>query len=246
MLRKLVFKKFIEYLSQEDLYTPLYVRYFHLLAAIQYPSDLDGKEVLDLGCGNGEFVSLLQLKNKISLGIDNLQRKINLAEKTSNYQKLLKADFSKPLLLVNKRFKIIIANSVLEHIKNLNIVFKNIDHLLDRKGKFIFTVPQKGWEKYLLCSGIEKDYGKRFNIFLGHKILWEKNEWKNFLQKQKFKIFTCREFNSRYSCFLFDILFHENNIKSLKKTLYTLYLNDNKLSKIYEGGSLYFEVGKTK
>jgi SAM-dependent methyltransferase len=244
MQKRLKFKKIIKYLIRKDLHTSLFERYLHLLSALQYPNIMKGERMLDLGCGNGEFPFLLNIKNKIALGVDESQKKLNLARKTGNYNNLLKADICKLYKLLNQQYEIIICNSVLEHIKNLESALKSIFNLLCKGGKFIFTVPRKGWEQHLLHSRIDKRYGEKINALFRHANLWGPNKWERILRRHKFKILICRKFISPYSYFLTDILFNENNINSIKKTLYELYKNDEKLCKIYGGWSLYFEVTK--
>lgn len=242
MQKRLSYKKFIKYLTRKDFYTPLFVRYLHLLSASYYPTKLDGDKILDIGCGKGEFVSLLNIKNKISLGIDKSQAQINLAKRTGNYQKVIKANISDLPKIINKKYKIILCNSVLEHIKNLEKALEIIFNILDSNEKFIFTVPQKGWENHLLYSKIDKEYGKKINAYFEHINLWDKTKWEEILRKQGFEVYVMREFTSPYSCFLIDVLFTEKKIEGLKKSLYKLYINDENLCKVYNRGSLYFEA----
>lgn len=96
--------------------------------------------ILDIGCGYGKFLSLLESENKFeTYGIDTGSYAIKEAKKRTSKTKFWVGSIStfQPKL----RFHIICAFDVLEHIPNLEEALKKIYDLLEKNGRFFCVVP---------------------------------------------------------------------------------------------------------
>lgn len=99
---------------------------------------IEGKKILDIGCGSGEFVDILSKKKFISTGIDITPEFIKHAQKKFQGNFLI-ADASK-LPFKNKEFDTVFIRNVLEHIKNDKQALKEAVRV---GKKIIIIVPQK-------------------------------------------------------------------------------------------------------
>ncbi len=121
------------------------------------------RKILDLGCGRGEKTYNLKIKNPLAevIGIDIEKENIKKAEERfGNECKFFVAQGEK-LPFENSYFDEIYSIEVLEHVINLKKTLEEIDRVLKRKGKLIFTFPNSESEKALL--NINPDYFKSFS-----------------------------------------------------------------------------------
>ena len=98
--------------------------------------EIDFKSVVDIGCGEGSLLQLLELEGKYKLyGCDISKKAIELASTKVNgeFQEL---DIEKEYL--NKNFDLAICSEVLEHIKDDRAAIKNIGKVAKYA---IITVP---------------------------------------------------------------------------------------------------------
>jgi SAM-dependent methyltransferase len=107
-------------------------------------------EILDIGCGTGEFLGYCQLKGFKVAGIEpnekagNYAREINRIRITQNLRGLSVAD---------GRFNAITMWHVLEHVHDLNETLERVKALLAPGGVFIIAVPNcNSWDA--------RNYGK--------------------------------------------------------------------------------------
>jgi len=147
--------------------------------------------VLDLGCGEGFFSSLIFKRKEISLGLDISFSYASIAVKRGIYRQMIIADACN-LPLSNDSFMTIFSNSVLEHIINVDALLKEAARVLRRGGKFIFTVPAKHYGENFWLSRLcrvlgfkkqEELYIRRINRNLKHYNLLEPGEWGYRLRK---------------------------------------------------------------
>ena len=114
-----------------------------------------GKDVLDIGSvGQTDKYSLWNLFQKVRVksltGIDLPQAKniaienFHLDKKTLNVDKRIVSG-NMEFCQFNKKFDVIIAGDVLEHVENQGLFLKNIHNHLKNDGLFIMTTPNAKW-----------------------------------------------------------------------------------------------------
>jgi len=162
--------------------------------------------ILDIGCGDGDFTLLTFGKGKIDVGLDRDKEKIKQARKKGVYQKAVIADAQK-LPFADNEFKIIIANSVLEHVENSDRALVECFRVLKPGGKFIFTVPGKKDLKYWFWSKIFNGlYTRIKNRLMGHSELYDKDVWIKKLKKAGFPDVEVFTYVPKKTVFLLDLL----------------------------------------
>lgn len=184
-----------------------------LTEAHQYKFQEIERPILDLGCGDGLFVKFA-LGEKIEFGLDPNRREIRAAEKIRAYEVLLQ-EYGNKISLRDGQIKSVISNSVLEHIKNLEEVFKEVYRILNTGGSFIFTVPSSNFEKSsagahifraLKLKKLEQRWCTFYNVFWRHYHAYSLEEWQHFIESHGFKVKLSYEFNSRQACLTNDLL----------------------------------------
>jgi len=100
------------------------------------------KTVLDIGCGNGELAEALRDKGCRVTGVDISEKAVEEAKKFLDDSFCFDIEKENwPEELLSKKFDLVIASEVVEHIFDPVIFMKKIKHLLKTDGKVIITTP---------------------------------------------------------------------------------------------------------
>jgi ubiquinone/menaquinone biosynthesis C-methylase UbiE len=152
--------------------------------------------VLDVGCGEGVFSRICLGKEKIDVGLDPDEQAVRLAEKSGGYKRVVVSGAEK-MPFKDGSFKTVISNSVLEHIEDVEGVFKEVRRVLKTGGRFILLVPDKKASEYffyalvlekLRLKRLAKGY-IRFKNRLYRYVHLEKREfWEVKARKAGFKV----------------------------------------------------------
>src|SRR3954451_19292336 len=105
--------------------------------------------VLELGCGDGVFTELLGVQ--IAFGTDREPRAVERASKRPCYEEVELLDIHDIGSSALGSFKTIYANSVLEHVPNLEAALPAIRDTLEPGGALITTVPLFEMNRHLLA-----------------------------------------------------------------------------------------------
>ncbi|GAB1857650.1 class I SAM-dependent methyltransferase [Flavobacteriaceae bacterium MHTCC 0001] len=170
--------------------------------------DVSGKNILDLGCGDGKYgIELLKRSAKYYQGIDGSQNMVSLAKKNlENYNvEIEKADIEQ--IEIQGEFDIVISRLVLHYIEDLDSLFEKIRATLKDNGVFIFSI-----EHPVITSNYESyhnnakrgnwivdnyfDSGERINNWLGKKVVKHHKTleayWK-IIREANFQVLELRE-----------------------------------------------------
>jgi len=152
--------------------------------------------ILDLGCGDGVFAQICLGKNKVDVGLDPDPQAAKLAEKSGAYKEVIVARAEK-MPFKDGFFNTVISNSVLEHIEDLDSVFRETHRVLEKDGRFIFLVPDKTASDYFFYAwflekirlkGLANSYTNLKNKLYRYAHLEKKDFWEKIAKKHGFKI----------------------------------------------------------
>jgi len=133
--------------------TPLRLEYIVNMAKTHFNiSSLEGLTLLDIGCGGGLISEpMARLGSKVT-GIDASKVNINIAkdhaiqsELDINYQHILAEDLAKK----PKKFQIVLALEVIEHVENIELFVRTCCNLLKPGGLIIFSTMNRTVKSFL-------------------------------------------------------------------------------------------------
>ena len=171
------------------------------------------RPILDIGCGDGLFSKII-FADKIDTGIDPDPKEIEAARKRNIYEELITSgagEIPKP----NDFYNTIFSNSVLEHIPDLEEVFKEAHRVLSPQGRFYITVPSNCFDQFTIINQIlvsagavkwAEKYKVFFNSFWKHYHAYSLEKWKNIAEGAGFKIIDAFMYNPKSLCLTNDLL----------------------------------------
>lgn len=111
------------------------------------------KNILDLGCGNGSFTSLLADKGYEATGVDHSLSGISIARKSNATLEFNQHDLTEPLPAVYKsQFDCVLSVEVIEHLLLPRSLLSNALYALKPGGLLILTTPYHGYWKNLALA----------------------------------------------------------------------------------------------
>jgi ubiquinone/menaquinone biosynthesis C-methylase UbiE len=168
--------------------------------------------VLDLGCGDGDFGSR-SLRDAQTLGIDSSVASI--AEAHGRYpERSYCAASATQLPLVADSMGAVVANSVLEHIADLEGALAECARLLRPGGQLVVTAPSHRFTEFLLVrrilvrlglASLADRYGQWFNKRSRHYHLLSKVDWRAVLGRHGFRVIDERYYFSRRAHAAFEV-----------------------------------------
>jgi SAM-dependent methyltransferase len=151
--------------------------------------------VLDIGCGDGYFASLV-FNKPLCAGIDSDKKIIHEAKVRGFHQHVVAASAAE-IPFPSGFFNTVISNCVLEHIIELDKALQEIHRVLRRGGHFVFTVPGHRFGEMLLGSSflrfcrlkrLSMAYGNWFNRISLHYHTDSPDIWVKRLDDYGFRI----------------------------------------------------------
>lgn len=133
--------------------TPLRLEYITNLVKKHFKTNsLKGITTLDIGCGGGLITEPLSKLGANITGIDASSVNINIAKNHANkcnldinYQQILSED----LVRTGKKFQLILALEILEHVENIELFIKSCSELLSKDGLIIFSTINRTSKSFL-------------------------------------------------------------------------------------------------
>lgn len=141
------------------------------------------RNICEIGCGVGILSNKL---GKKGFAVDAFDLDKNAIKLAKNHNKNQNVNFSSKDILIfsiNKKYDLVIAIEVLEHIKDDVKAIRNANKLLRKNGFFLITVP------------INEKYRTEFDNRSGHVRRYDEKDLTNKLKKQGFSIIKIKYFN---------------------------------------------------
>jgi SAM-dependent methyltransferase len=158
------------------------------------------RPILELGCSNGAFTKTVC--GKVEAGIDINPRAVEIARTSGVYQRVRVQDARE---LENKpEYRTIFANSVLEHIPDLENVLAGCCRVLLPGGRLITTVPLADINSNLVFSS--QAWVRYRRDRLSHVNLWTMEQWNETLNRAGFTVERTRRYLSPAQIRLWDTM----------------------------------------
>ena len=168
--------------------------------------------VLDMGCGDGIFSSIL-FTNRIAIGMDLDYREVTLAREYATHESMVAAD-ARTLPFASQSFSTVFSNCVIEHIPDPERVISEVTRVLAPGGLFIFTVPTEHFTPHLFFTALLRKTGLSFlanryggfvNRMLKHINMFTADQWTGMVQDAGLSIEISRQFIGPRSIAIFDL-----------------------------------------
>ena len=121
--------------------------------------------ILDFGCGSGELLTYIDCKSKFGVEINRYSQK---------KLKKNKIKFTQNLKSIKKKFDLIFALSVIDHVKNPHEIIKQLTSKLKKGGKLIIVIRQDSKNQKPINSSYKE-----------HLFSWSLLSFNNFLNIRK-------------------------------------------------------------
>lgn len=135
-----------DYISHTDSKRNLLEKVYHIVKSTALKRKLklinkvsnEGKNLLDVGCGTGDFLQIAQQNNWMVSGIEPNEHARHIANQKTNNQVF---DVDQLLKFKKQSFDVISLWHVLEHLPNLDEQIEVLESLLKPNGTLIIAVP---------------------------------------------------------------------------------------------------------
>ncbi len=165
--------------------------------------------IIDIGSGDGTFVQIA-LPNKRIIGIDPRKADTHEAAQRGVYTGLCVANGA-ALPFPDQSFAAAISNCVLEHVKPLDQMLREIAHVVRPGGLFVASVVGDRFPNALLGTwllnrlGLDGNiYGRWFNRISYHYNTLSRTEWSKRFEQAGFTVEVCRPYLTDAALKLFD------------------------------------------
>lgn len=159
-----------------------------------------GKTLLDIGCGNGAFISFAERNGFKCYGLDIDQNSIKAAKSRNLQQSVFEHGFVNNLGQLQhfpQKYDVITMFEVFEHLDNPRETIARIRSLLNDGGYFIGSLPNI--ERFAMWQ-----YNMDYERPPYHMTYWTVSSWKNFIGNHNFtSVFAA---NNNYYGYISDVL----------------------------------------
>lgn len=203
--------------------------------------------VLDVGCGNGEFLDIYKKLGKKTFFTEYGEDLISKLEKNHEFVEGGMKPFSK------KKFDLVILSEVIEHTNDPKSLIESISKVQNKNGLIYITTPNyNSFESKIL----KKDYGiftypehlSYFTIYTLDKLLKQKGYKKIYGYSSNISLYRFLEFFNKKNITKIDANKSSDKIQTLSRKgglIYIKYLISFILKVLNLGNTLYFYYVKT-
>jgi SAM-dependent methyltransferase len=175
--------------------------------------------VLDLGCGDGTFATLV-FNQRLTSGIDIQRTRVARARRTNMYDLALTGDATR-MPYANDSFATVFSGCAMEHVPPMPELLAEIARVLKPGGMLITTVPSGYFRELLFVPGLfrrlgmsalAEQYGKLIARLLTICHMYHPAAWERLLADAGLELVEARHFLPSAATALFDRLLIIGNL----------------------------------
>lgn len=159
---------------------------------LRHNLNLRNKKLLDVGCGNGNFLQLAEFFFK-TYGTDISKNAIENAKKRCK-NSILQVSPAEKLKFNKEFFDVIVCLGSLEHFVNMGYALKKMHKILKKNGIAVLHVPNSNYLIHIIHKLLGVRVERYFQI---NERRATENEWKGILEKY-FEIIKCYKYNEKW------------------------------------------------
>ncbi len=201
--------------------------------------DLNGKRVLDLGCGYGENAAFFrELGASFVYGIDISQNMIEIASSNNNDEKVKFAVMSmEDISKINDKFDLIISSLATHYVEDFQKLCHDIYSLLNDGGVFLYSQEHPNNTATIL----NKECNGRNSINIGNKEYYLLSDY-NRNGKRVVDWYDCDvvKYHRNFSCIINTLINEDFQIEEVREPLPSKELIDKKAKYINQYDFPYF------
>lgn len=146
------------------------------------------QKVLDLGCGTGDFIKILNKKNKEVEGIEISKKVAQIGQKKGFKIKI--ADLHSTFPYPKNTFDTVTAGEIIEHIYDTDFFLKEIKRILKPNGFLVLSTPNIATlgRRLMLLFGFNPLIETSLDHSAGHIRYFTKKSLSDLLEKHNFKL----------------------------------------------------------
>ena len=186
--------------------------------------------VLDVGCGDGKWWTLIDVETDQVYGIDISQSEVKEACQRIHSEV---CDISTAAPFKGQKFKLVVGNCSLEHIRDITSALQNMRKACDEDGQLIIFVPSQDWffhgntQEFLLkyMPRLSMMISGAVNGFFQHWHLYDANSWISLLENNGWQVTRSINMGNRKIDFLFRLFLPQSLPAFLVKSFTGVYPN---------------------
>jgi len=138
--------------------------------------NVNGKNVLEIGCGGGQNAIVLAKWGAIAVGLDNSEEQIEYAKKLAKKNQVkvpfFVGNMEKLKMFPDETFDIVLSSFAIDYVENLEQTFQEVFRVLQKIGLFVFCAVHP-----IANRGRVVRYGKRRMWAIGNYFDRRKRTW---------------------------------------------------------------------
>lgn len=166
------------------------------------------RPVLDLGCGDGTVTSLVI--DRVDIGLDPWPEAFAAARACGLYDRV-EAATAATCSLEPGSVATVLANSVLEHVEDIDGALRDVARLLRPGGRLLVTAPTEALGAWLAVPA--RAYARRRNRAMLHHHLWPLGEWQRRLARAGLTIERVRPYLRRPLVAIWDAVDNAERVR---------------------------------
>jgi SAM-dependent methyltransferase len=189
--------------------------------------------MLDLGCGDGLIGQVLfGSDGGVDVGVDPWLEQVRQAARSDVYRRVDLAD-GHHLPYKAGAFATVFSNSVLEHIEDVEPVVREVGRVLQRGGRFVFTVPSDAFRS-LLDGTIRRQeagdlvgaqtYASSIDEWLAHFHYYTPDQWASILGGAGMRLVKARYYIPKQVERLWDRMNERFGVRS-KRSVWSIWVS---------------------